>query len=1005
MISLAELIHILAPLATRGLTDAALKLPVTAVVSDSRQVVAGSLFVAVRGEKADGHAYIPEAIRRGCAAVVVDLDDGLDLTAPVIVVADSHAAISEAAAAWNGYPAERMRMIGITGTNGKTTCSWLIEEMLLTAGFRPGVIGTVNYRYHGPNGVRVIQDAPLTTPDPATLQRLLRIMAEDGVTHVIMEVSSHALQQQRLGRTCFDAALFTNLSRDHLDYHQTMDSYFEAKKLLFQRCLKPGGVAAAVVGPHAEGCNWGELLVSSLAGTPFIRCGLSDDCAVRASGLRQSVEGFRCSLDLQGEQKDFSSKLTGDFNVLNVLAAAGVGLALGLDREQVRAGLAKVGNVPGRLERVRLDADAEAVGPAVFVDYAHTPDALENVLQTLKALTAGRLVCVFGCGGDRDRGKRPLMGALAAQYADVAVVTSDNPRSEDPEAIIAEIVVGAAASGKARRTLAEMLTGSEPKPGYTAICDRKAAIAAACSLAEPGDSVLIAGKGHENYQIIGSAKHFFDDRLEARNGLLRWNLRHLLAATGGRLAAGGQRAVCGGISTDSRRLQEGDVFVALKGEAFDGNQYIEAAAERGASVIVAEQPPSRVRPGTAYIVVDDGLHALGAMAAYRRRLVGKGATVAAITGSSGKTSVKEMVAGIFAEALRNEGGGIDPVLKTQGNFNNLVGMPLSLLPLEAGHRLAVIEMGMSVPGEIARLAAIADPDIGCINNVHPAHLQGLGSLAGVAAAKGELFAGMRPDAVRVVNFDDPQVRAQAKKSGGKQIGFAVTPSGRKHAPLIRVDRQRNLGEQGMRFTLHIGAWQARITVPALGAHNVSNCAAAAAIAHAAGIAPEIIVRGLQQYAPAVDKRLAVVELPGGLKAVNDAYNANPASMAAGLRTVAALGAPGCRHAAALGDMLELGDASDALHAGIGTLAASLGYRWLALTGPHSAVVAQAAVAGGMSAEQVRAFPDPSAMAAWFCGMLAAGDLKTGDWLLIKGSRGMRMERLLDALEQQLTTEH
>mgnify|MGYP000918768263 CR=1 FL=1 len=303
MITLAELIHILAPLATRGLTDAALKLPVTAVVSDSRQVVAGSLFVAVRGEKADGRAYIPEAIRRGCAAVVVDLDDGLDLTAPVIVVADSHAAISEAAAAWNGYPAERMRMIGITGTNGKTTCSWLIEEMLLTAGFRPGVIGTVNYRYHGPNGVRVIQDAPLTTPDPATLQRLLRIMAEDGVTHVIMEVSSHALQQQRLGRTCFDAALFTNLSRDHLDYHQTMDSYFEAKKLLFQRCLKPGGVAAAVVGPHAEGCNWGELLVSSLAGTPFIRCGLSDDCAVRASGLRQSVEGFRCSLDLQGEDR------------------------------------------------------------------------------------------------------------------------------------------------------------------------------------------------------------------------------------------------------------------------------------------------------------------------------------------------------------------------------------------------------------------------------------------------------------------------------------------------------------------------------------------------------------------------------------------------------------------------------------------------------------------------------------------------------------------------------
>jgi len=1006
MITLAELVHLLAPLATRGLTNAALQQPVTAVVSDSRQVVAGSLFVAVRGEKADGRAYISEAVRRGCAAVVVDLDEGFDdLAAPVIVVADSHAAISESAAAWNGYPAERMRMIGITGTNGKTTCSWLIEEMLLAAGFRPGVIGTVNYRYHGSDGLHVIQEAPLTTPDPATLQRLLRIMAEQGVTHVVMEVSSHALQQKRLGRTRFDVALFTNLSRDHLDYHQSMGSYFEAKKLLFHHHLKQEGVAVVVAGPHAEGCDWGELLIQSLAQAPVIRCGLSADCAVRAGGLHQSVEGFRCSLSLQGEHNDFASQLTGGFNVLNVLAAAGVGLALGLGKEEIRVGLAKVGSVPGRLERVKPPTEAGAEGPAVFVDYAHTPDALENVLQTLKELTTGRLVCVFGCGGDRDRGKRPLMGALAAQYADVAVVTSDNPRSENPEAIIAEIVVGVAASGKAARSLVDMLTGAEPQPGYTVISDRKAAIAAVCSLAAPGDCVLIAGKGHENYQIVGAQRHFFDDRLEALNGLLRWNLRHVLAATGGRLAAGGQRAVCGEISTDSRSLKAGDVFVALKGEAFDGNQYIDAAAERGASVIVAEQPPERVCPGTAYLVVADSLRALGDMAAYRRRLMGKTATIAAITGSSGKTTVKEMVAGIFAEALRNVRTGVDPVLKTQGNFNNLIGLPLSLLPLEAGHRLAVLEMGMNVPGEIARLAAIADPDIGCINNVHPAHLQGLGSIAGVAAAKGELFAGMRPDAVRVVNCDDPHVRTQAKKSGGTQIGFAVTPSGCKLAPLIRVTRQRNLGERGMRFTLHVGEWQTRITVPALGAHNVSNCAAAAAIAHAAGVGPEIIVKGLQQYAPSVDKRLAVVDLPGGLIAVNDAYNANPASMAAGLRTVAALGAPGCRHAAALGDMLELGAASDALHAGIGTLAASLGYHRLALTGPHAPIVAQAAVAGGMSAEHVQVFPDPGAMVDWFCRMLAEGDLKAGDWLLVKGSRGMRMERLLDALEQQLKTEH
>ena len=378
------------------------------------------------------------------------------------------------------------------------------------------------------------------------------------------------------------------------------------------------------------------------------------------------------------------------------------------------------------------------------------------------------------------------------------------------------------------------------------------------------------------------------------------------------------------LSTDSRKLVSGDMFVALSGEIFDGHQYIDAAIENGAAAIIAEQMPPEFRAGVLYIQVDDSLRALGDLAAYRRRLLGREVKMAAITGSSGKTTVKEMVAAIFAEALQDTRTGIDPLLKTQGNFNNLVGLPLSLLPLEAGNRLAILEMGMNVPGEIARLTEIADPDIGCINNVHPAHLQGLGSIAGVAAAKGELFTGMRPDAIRVVNCDDPHVRAQARKSGGTQIGYAVTPGGRRHNPLIRVTRQINLGERGMRFTLHLGQWSRRITVPVLGSHNVGNCAAAAAISHAAGIAPEIIVQGLRQYAPSVDKRLAISELPGGLKVVNDAYNANPASMAAGLRTMAAFG-ENCRRVAALGDMLELGPASADLHAGIGTLAASLDY--------------------------------------------------------------------------------
>ncbi|WP_319588025.1 UDP-N-acetylmuramoyl-L-alanyl-D-glutamate--2,6-diaminopimelate ligase [uncultured Desulfobulbus sp.] len=1003
MITLAQLLQFIPSLDAGRLTEAVLEKGVTAVTSDSRQVIPGSLFVAVQGEKTDGRLFIADAIKKGCLAVVVEQQKEVEeLAVPVIHAPDCHEAISELAAAWYGYPAKKMQLIGITGTNGKTTCSWLIEGMLVAAGYRPGVIGTITYRYHGRDGLHILQEAPLTTPDPVTLQSLFRTMADEGVTHVIIEVSSHALQQKRLGQTCFDVALFTNLSRDHLDYHQTMEQYFAAKQQLFQSHLKPKGTAVVVIGPHAEGVDWGEAICRSITKDSLIRCGVSAKCEVSGDAIMQAVEGFGCTLNLRGEGTAFASPLTGGFNVLNVLAAAGVGLGLGLSNDRIREGLAQVGRVPGRLERVRLSAGLFSMGPAVFVDYAHTPDALENVLKTLKELASRRLICVFGCGGDRDRGKRPQMGAIAARLADVVIVTSDNPRTENPQAILEEIVAGVAANGKNVHPVEELLTGAAPLDGYTVISDRRKAIAAACSLAGPGDSLLIAGKGHENYQIIGTVKHFFDDRLEAINGLAHWNEHHLLAATGGKVKSGRQRSVFNEISTDSRKLTANDIFVALSGETFDGHQYIDAAADRGAAVVIAEQMPSEYREGVLYIQVDNSLQALGDLAAYRRRLLGSEVKVATVTGSSGKTTVKEMVAGIFAEALREVHTGIDPLLKTKGNFNNLVGVPLSLLPLEAGHRLAILEIGMNVPGEIARLTEIVDPDIGCINNVHPAHLQGLGNLAGVAAAKGELFAGMRPEAVRVVNCDDPQVRALAKKAGGNQIGFAVTPSGRKQNPLVRVTRQENRGELGMRFTLHIGKWCRRIAVPVFGSHNVGNCAAAAAIAHAADIGSEIIAQGLQQYAPSVDKRLAISELPGGLKVVNDAYNANPASMAAGLRTVASFGV-NCRRVAALGDMLELGPSSTNLHSGIGTLAASLGYDHLLLTGAQMVHAAQAALAGGMKPENVQIFQNPRAMADGLCRMLADSSLGKGDWLLIKGSRGMRMEQLLDELEQRLKT--
>lgn len=1002
MMTLAQLIQDLSILDAEHLPADAMNRAITSVTADSRQVVPGSLFVAVPGEKTDGRLFIADAIARGCAAVVAEgRPEAKTCKVPVVITENSHVAISELAARWYSYPANQVQMIGITGTNGKTTSSWLVEGMLVAAGYRPGVIGTVNYRYHDGKDIHVLQEAPLTTPDPMTLQGLFRHMVDKGVTHVIMEVSSHALDQNRLGRTCFDVALFTNLSRDHLDYHHSMNAYFAAKQRLFQQHLKPTGTAVVVVGVNDGEIDWGAEMCRTVSAGSLIRCGLaSADCEVSARKIVQTLDGFHCQLDLEGNRGEFSSKLSGGYNVLNVLAAAGVGLGLGLAPNTIRAGLSTVDTVPGRLERVCLPGAAPVSGPVVFVDYAHTPDALDNVLRTLQPLSTRRLICVLGCGGDRDRGKRPQMGAIAARYADVVIVTSDNPRTEQPEAIIEEIVQGVAQSDRPCRPVDELFQGNRPTDGYAVIVDRRAAIAAACSLAQPGDSVLIAGKGHENYQIHGTVKQYFDDRQEAANGLLRWNQRHLLAATGGAVVSGAQRTVLNNVATDSRTLQPGDVFVALGGESFDGHHYIEGAVQAGAAAVIAERIPEVCAEHVLFIQVMDSLRALGQLAGYRRRLLTGGVTVAAITGSSGKTTVKELVAAIFSEALQTTHTGIDPLLKTKGNFNNLVGLPLSLLPIETGHRLAVLEMGMNAPGEIARLTEIADPDIGCINNVHPAHLLGLGTIDGVAAAKGELFAGMRADAIRVVNCDDPHVRAQARRAGGQQVGFAMSAAGRIHKPLVRATRQVNLGERGMRFTLHIGAWQRRISVSLHGSHNVSNCLAATAIAHAAGIGSETIVSGLEHYAPAVDKRLAISELPGGLKVVNDAYNANPASMAAGLRTVAAFGA-GCRRVAALGDMLELGVASVDLHAMIGRLVAQLGYDQLLLTGNFSTSVANAARDAGMRAEQIELFSSPRDIADVVCTMLKEGRLERGDWLLIKGSRGMRMEQLLDELQQRL----
>jgi murE/murF fusion protein len=992
---------------------------VSGVTADSRKVQAGFLFVALAGSRTDGHAYLEQVMASGCAAIVVE--EG-KVTAEqfaacercgqyVIVVTDSHLAYAQIAANLYGQPALGLTLVGVTGTNGKTTVSYLLESVLRQLGMAVGVIGTVSYRYRDARGKDVIIPAPFTTPEPLLLQALLRQMADAGVTHVVMEVSSHALVQRRLGDLQFDVLAFTNLSRDHLDYHQDMDDYFAAKALLFRDHLKKGGKAVITrTACHdseeekrmrhlAELCRVQDAQVLQCGWGGDGQAGGNGDCDIYPLTVQSGLNSTVITLHVPADEVQVTTPLVGDFNVENLQTVMGIGLALGIKATALSSMLGHASGAPGRLQRV-LPAEQEAhFRPAVFVDYAHTPDALEKVIETLARLAHQRLICVFGCGGDRDKGKRAIMGEIAGHRCDVVIVADDNPRSESPEEIVAQIVSGVRLSGLAERPSSWLRTSAGNEKGFLVIHSRAQAIAAAIAAATAEDVVLIAGKGHELYQHGLYGKRFFDDSLEAKKALNAWRLESLKLATKGVLTCDPlEAAELGAVVTDSRKVAVGDIFVALAGERFDGHDFLEQVTAAGAGcLVVGKDTPQETLPAIPCLLVDDTLRALGDLAAYRRQVMKQVSRplVVGITGSCGKTTVKEMTAAIFEQRWpTHQEAPPDQVLKTRGNFNNLIGMPLSLLPLGPEQKAAILEMGMNRPGEIARLAQIADPDIACIVNVHAAHLEGLHSLEGVARAKEELFAGSGAGTTLVINLDDPLVRACAERYPQKKIAYAAAEEGRDYAPQVFASDVQKAGNVAQSFVLHAAGGAIPVTLHVPGVHNVSNAVAAAAIAYAAGIGISEIATGLGNFQPA-DKRMQIVTGKGGLSILNDTYNANPASMRAGLATLGQQ--DGGRRVAILGDMLELGPTSAAAHREVGCYAAGQGVDYLALVGSFADDTAAGARMAGMDSQRIRIFQEKQEVAAWIEGLLAAGQLQSGDWLLVKGSRGMRLEAVVEQL--------
>jgi UDP-N-acetylmuramoyl-L-alanyl-D-glutamate--2,6-diaminopimelate ligase len=468
---------------------------ISSITLDSRELNGpNTLFAALPGELADGFDYIDKAVSLGAVCVLAQRKKEA-LGVPQIITSDARAALASMSEAFYGAPSKKMSLVGITGTNGKTTTSYIIESIFKAAELKCGVIGTVNYRYND-----IVLDSGHTTPESIELSSLMNDMAEAKVSHVVVEVSSHALTQKRADGCRFSAAVFTNLTHEHLDYHHSMENYFMSKKRLFAELMKKDGVPVINIDD-----KWGSALAKDFPDA--ITYSLTEEADIYPKDYVIEKDGLRATLNTPAGPLEVESSLVGEYNLSNIMAALGTAVCLGIDVEAITSGIKALDRVPGRLDGVEVDTD-DKTAPRYLVDYAHTADALNRVLGALRDVTKGRLITVFGCGGDRDAEKRPLMGEAATSLADITIITSDNPRGEDPVKIIEDIEAGL--TGVRRFEAGDEV----PDSGYTVIVDRREAIRRAVAIAGTNDTVLVAGKGHEDYQLIGERTLSFDDKEE-----------------------------------------------------------------------------------------------------------------------------------------------------------------------------------------------------------------------------------------------------------------------------------------------------------------------------------------------------------------------------------------------------------------------------------------------------------------------------------------------------------
>ena len=506
--------HVLGAMRSADLPDS----DIPSIHYRAQEVQPGGIFVAIEGQTADGHDFMHQALSLGAAAIITqkkpsqpflnEISAASTKNRPTLIrVTNTRIALADLAAHFFNYPSRDITIVGITGTNGKTTVAYLIESILLQAGYKVGVIGTINFRYGGKTFAN-----PMTTPESLDLQRILAEMRHDGISHVVAEASSHAMDLYRIKNCWFDVAVFTNLTQDHLDFHSNMQAYWSSKKKLFTEYLTKGpkkeNASAVINCDNEKGRELANLLPMSC-----VKTGSAPDSDIRSANVRCNLFGTNGKVAAPGGSFNFKTPLVGVHNVENILSAIGVASVLNIATHTIKAGIEALSSIPGRLEPI-----ANSTGRFVYVDYAHTPDALANAVSALKEIAPARIICIFGCGGDRDNAKRPLMGEIVARLCDLSIVTSDNPRTENPAAIIDQILPGVRQSDGIEYSTNDLETGFEEK-GYAIEPDRRRAIELGILASRPEDAVLIAGKGHETYQILGTSVVAFDDSEEARKVL------------------------------------------------------------------------------------------------------------------------------------------------------------------------------------------------------------------------------------------------------------------------------------------------------------------------------------------------------------------------------------------------------------------------------------------------------------------------------------------------------